>query len=62
MSNTFLETVAIDLKHYKGNILLDIVYHCTRLSASAIIPNKQPETIILNKYILYIFPWKFTLE
>ena len=40
MSNTFLETVAIDLKLYKGKILL---------SASAVIPNKQPKTII--KYV-----------
>ena len=49
MSNTFLGTVAMDLKHYKGKILLHVVDHCSRLSASAIIPNKQPETII--KYI-----------
>ena len=49
MSNTFLETVAIDLKHYKGKILLHIVDHCTRLSASTVMPNKQPEAII--KYV-----------
>ena len=39
MSNTFLETVAMDLKHYKGKSLLHIVDHCTRLFASAAIPN-----------------------
>ena len=49
MSNTFQETVAIDLKHCKGKLLLHIVDHCTRLSASNAIPNKQPETTI--KYI-----------
>ena len=38
--NTFLETVAINLKHYKGKILC---------SASAVIPNKEPKTII--KYV-----------
>ena len=35
MANTFSETVAIDIKHYKGKILLHIVDHfdhCTRLS------------------------------
>ena len=46
MSNIFLETVAMDLKHYKGKILLHIVGHCTRLSALTVIPNKQRETII----------------
>ena len=49
MSNLFLETVAMDLKHYKSKILLHIVDHSSRLSASIIIPNKQPEPII--KYI-----------
>ena len=49
MSNTFLEIVAIDLKHYKGETLLHIVDHCTKHSASIFIPNKHPEAII--KYI-----------
>ena len=53
LSNTFLETVAMDLKHYKVKILLHIVDHCTRLSASTVIPNKQSETII--KYIFKIW-------
>ena len=52
MSNIFLETVEMDLKHYKGKILLHIVDHCTRLSALTVIPNKQLETII--KYIFKI--------
>ena len=42
MSNTFLETVAIDLKHCKGKILLHVVDHCTSFSAS---------TVIIIKYI-----------
>ena len=49
MSNSFLKTVAMDLKHYQGKILLHIVDHFTRLSASTVIPNRQLETII--KYI-----------
>ena len=53
MTNTFLETVAMVLNYYKGKILLHIVEHCTRPSASTVIPNKQPETII--KYIFKIW-------
>lgn len=49
VANTFLKTVAMDLKHFKSKIVLHIVDHYTRLLASAVIPNKQPETIV--KYI-----------
>ena len=49
MSNSFLKTVAMDLKHYQGKILLHIVDDFTRLSASTVIPNRQLKTTI--KYI-----------
>ena len=36
----------MDLKFYCGEILSHLVDHCTRLSASTIILNKNPDTII----------------
>ena len=45
----------MDLKHYKVKIILHIVDHCTRLSASANIPNKQPETIIPGYHSISMF-------
>ena len=38
MANNFLETVAMDLKFYKGKILLHMIDHATRLSSCALIP------------------------
>ena len=66
MSNTFLETVAMDRKYYKGIIFPHIVDHCNRLSASAVIRNKQPETIIKYVFKSWIFllgsPAKFLTD
>ena len=45
IATTFKETVAVYLKLYRGKILLHLVDHCIRLSASAIL-NKNPYTII----------------
>ena len=38
--------MALDLKFYNGKILLHMIDHATRLSASSIVPNKRPETIV----------------
>ena len=46
MARTFQETVEIDLKFYQGKILLHLIDHCTQLSASTIILNKNSGTII----------------
>ena len=46
MANEFQETVAMDLKFYDSKILLHLVDHCTRLSASSFIPDKNPDTIL----------------
>ena len=53
MASQFQETVAMDLKFYHGRIILHLIDHCTRLSASSVIPNKNPDTII--KYIFKIW-------
>ena len=46
MASKFQECVAMDLKFYAGHILLHLVDHETRLSASCVLPNKKPDTII----------------
>jgi len=46
MATKFLECVAMDLKFYNGKILLHLVDHATRLSASTIVPSKNPDVII----------------
>ena len=53
MASTFLETVSMDLKFFRGKIILHLIDLCTRQSAAAIVPNKQPETIV--KAILKIW-------
>ena len=41
MASHFQETVAIDLKIYRGQNILHLIDLCTRLSAAAFIPNKN---------------------
>ena len=53
MATKFQETVAMDLKFYNGNIL-HLIDHFSRLSASCIIPDKKPETIIQNIFKIWI--------
>lgn len=52
-ASRFKDTVALDLKFYNGSILIHMIDHATRLSASSVIPNKKPETIV--KHILKNF-------
>ena len=46
MATQFLETAALDIKFYSSRPILHIIDLCTRLSAAAVMPNKQPETVI----------------
>ena len=36
----------MDLKFYTGKIILHLVGHATRLSASSLVPSKKPDVII----------------
>ena len=54
MASKLLECVAMDLKFYKGHIILHLIDHATRLSASAIIPSKKPEIIIKTIFKIWI--------
>ena len=54
MATKFQETVAMDLKFYNGNIILHLIDHFSRLSASCIIPDKKPETIIQNIFKIWV--------
>ena len=56
-ATTFKETVAMDLKFYNGNILLHMIDHATRLSASSVIPNKKPETIVKHIFDHWLQPY-----
>ena len=42
----FQECVAMDLKFYKGKILLHLIDHGIRLSMSTVIPSKNPDVIL----------------
>ena len=46
LASKFLDTVAMDLKFHRQNILIHLVDHATRLSQAARIPNKKPSTIL----------------
>ena len=46
MASTFLETVAIDIKFYNSKPILHLIDLYTKLSAAALMPNKQPLTVI----------------
>ena len=45
MVTAFHECVAVDLKTYKGKLLLHLIHHATRLSASTLVPSKEPNII-----------------
>ena len=53
-ASQFQETVAMDLKFYREKIILHLIDHCTRLSASCVIPNKKPETIVKHIFKIWI--------
>ena len=57
MANTFLETVAMDLKQIKGNWIIHMIDLCTRLSAAKFIRNKEPRTIINAIMEIWIQVW-----
>ena len=54
MATEFQETVAMDLKFYNSKILLHLVDHCTRLSASSFILNKNPNTILTFIFKIWV--------
>ena len=49
----FQQAVAMDLKFFEGKIILHLIDHATRLSAAAVIPNKNLSTVV--KAILRIW-------
>ena len=63
MTTTLLECVAMDLKFYNGNILLQLVNHATRLSSSKVI---KPKEISYNTFKIsikiYGAPGKFLTD
>ena len=46
LATAFQECVAIDLRFYKGKVLLHLTDHATRLSASTFVPPKETNVII----------------
>ena len=50
----FQDTVAMDLKFYKGKILLHLNDHATHLSACTRVPSKRPESIIKGIFTHWI--------
>ena len=54
MATEFQETVAMDLKQYKGKQILHLVDLCTRLSAATFIANKKSTTIVKALFQIWI--------
>lgn len=54
MASHFNEVVAMDIKFIKGQPVLHLIDCLTRFSASAVTPNKKPETIISNIFRIWI--------
>ena len=54
MATEFQEMVAMDLKFCRGKILLHLIDHCTQLSVSTIILNKNPDTMIKSIFRIWI--------
>ena len=46
MATAFQECVAMDLKFYRGKILLHFIDHASRLTTSTFVPFKEPNVII----------------
>ena len=46
MATSFQECIAMDLKFYKGRILLHLINHAIRLSVSSFLKSKEPEVIL----------------
>ena len=46
MATAFQKCVAMDLKFYRGKILLHLIDHATRLTTSTFVPSKEPNVII----------------
>ena len=54
MASYFQQRVAMDLKQHNGKILIDLIDLATRLSAAAVIPNKNRETFIKKIFEMWI--------
>ena len=46
MATSFQECIAMDLKFYKGRILLHLINHSTRLSVTSFVKSKELEVIL----------------
>ena len=57
MATKFLECIAMDLKHYNGNLLLHMIDYVTRHSFSCVIRSKKPEVIIEKMFMHLISPF-----
>ena len=54
LANEFNEVVAMDLKFYRGKIILHLIDHVSRFSAAAIVSSKKPNEIIAKIFQVWI--------
>ena len=54
MATKFQECVAMDLKFYKNKIILHLIDHATRLSASMFVKSKEPKEIVSALFKIWI--------
>ena len=66
MATPFQECIAMNLKFYKGKILLHLIDQATRLSVSSFVKSKEPEVIlkaVFKSWIqIYGAPEKFLTD
>ena len=57
LTTKFKEYVAMNLKFYKGKILLHMIDHAARLSVTVILPSKKPDQIVntIMKYWVAVY-------
>ena len=54
MATEFNEVVAVDIKEFKGKLILHLIDHATRLSAAIFVPSKHKEKIISAIFKIWI--------
>ena len=54
METSFQECIVMDLKLYKGKILLHVIDHANRLSVSSFVKSKGPQVILNTIFKLWI--------
>ena len=62
VASSFQKCIGMDLKFYKGRILLHFIDHATRLSVPGFVKSKETEVILKSQIQIYGAPEKFLTD